>query len=596
MTIAEGSENLPVQECVPAVTRPGISPETLARAGVRRVTAEEANALCGVEQSGLWLPYRTMAGDAVLDGGKPYGRLRLDKPQGSKKYHQTFGTSVHAYIPPGLSEAAPGGDLSGIEGEFKAQSLMEAGFPAVGLSGFFGFATKGGEELVPELAAVIARLKPARILFSGDSDTALNYQFSVAAVRFAKLVHPIPVYLPRIPLNGPGKGADDCREEFKGNFAEWWRDRVNQAVLVKPEMHPGLLAIELFEREHGALASLRDDARYHAERRMVKLAAALKGEPLLQGRIINFAVKKLGHARREISKAVSAAEKQAARGREKEGEGKGREIEHDQAAAVWTRQVWEAAGESLYWYAGQVCRFRDGQLHPQGAAEMVSFLDDPERCQFMTRSKDGEQVASSFTEADARIFIGSSQNWPELVRTVDVFSNVAVLAWNGKEPVLVNGYDKSLRIMAGGQAVELPTPTEAVEILVRLLRDYDFATPGDLGRAMALMLSPALAQGGFLGKGRVPLFLIEKNDVSTGGSLLLRLACHIYGLRPQPISKLDNPDKVVEDLSRLLLSGSVVASVTCLAWIRRVMSSMPPIATVLLSSMLLHARLRAIVV
>jgi hypothetical protein len=218
--------------------------------------------------------------------------------------------------------------------------------------------------------------------------------------------------------------------------------------------------------------------------------------------------------------------------------------------------VWEAVGDSVYWYADQVCRFRDGQLHPQGAAEMVSFLDDPERCQFLTRSKDGEQVASSFTEADGRIFLGSSRNWPDLVRAVDVFSNVAVLAWNGQEPVLVNGYDKSLRILAGGERIELPTPAEAVAVLVGLVRDYDFATPGDLGRAVALMLSPALAQGGFLGKGRVPLFLVEKNEVSTGGSLLLRLVCHIYGLKPRPISKLDNPDKVVEDISRLLLSGA----------------------------------------
>jgi hypothetical protein len=52
------------------------------------------------------------------------------------------------------------------------------------------------------------------------------------------------------------------------------------------------------------------------------------------------------------------------------------------------------------------------------------------------------------------------------------------------------------------------------------------------------------------------LFLVEKNEASAGGSLLLRLACQIYGLKPQPISKLDNRDKAVEDISRLLLSGA----------------------------------------
>ena len=48
-----------------------------------------------------------------------------------------------------------GGGLVAIEGEFKAASLTEAGFPAVGLSSFFGFATKAGEELT----ALIARLQ-----------------------------------------------------------------------------------------------------------------------------------------------------------------------------------------------------------------------------------------------------------------------------------------------------------------------------------------------------------------------------------------------------------------------------------------------------
>ncbi len=187
---------------------------------------------------------------------------------------------------------------------------------------------------------------------------------------------------------------------------------------------------------------------------------------------------------------------------------------------------------------------------------MVSYLDHPERCRFMTQNRKGEELRSSFMEADARVFITSAPNSPDLVRTVDVFSNVPVLAWDGKKAVLVNRYDRELRILADGETLTLPTPAEAVEIIVRLLGDYDFGSNGDLGRAISLLLSPALAQGGFLGKGRVPLFLIEKSEASTGGSLMLRLACQIYGLKPKPISRLDNKDKAVEDISRLLLSGA----------------------------------------
>ena len=57
----------------------------------------------------------------------------------------------------------------------------------------------------------ITHLQPEKIVFVGDSDTSLNYRFSIAAVNLAKLVAPIPVLLPRLPLNGP-KGIDDVRE------------------------------------------------------------------------------------------------------------------------------------------------------------------------------------------------------------------------------------------------------------------------------------------------------------------------------------------------------------------------------------------------
>src|ERR1035437_4250564 len=110
--------------------RPGISNEMLARAGVRHVSATEAEALCGTAKAGLWLPYRNTDGGAVRDGDMDYGRVRLDEPEDKKKYHQAFGTNVHAYLPPGVADAqSTGGDLYIIEGEFKALSLTEAGFP-----------------------------------------------------------------------------------------------------------------------------------------------------------------------------------------------------------------------------------------------------------------------------------------------------------------------------------------------------------------------------------------------------------------------------------------------------------------------------------
>ena len=71
--------------------RPGITDEYLEKADVRVVTAAEADRLCGMNQSGLWIPYADASGNAVKEGGKPYGRLRLDQPLVGQKYHQRAG-------------------------------------------------------------------------------------------------------------------------------------------------------------------------------------------------------------------------------------------------------------------------------------------------------------------------------------------------------------------------------------------------------------------------------------------------------------------------------------------------------------------------
>jgi hypothetical protein len=289
--------------------RPGISNEMLTLAGVRHVTADEAKSLCGMAESGLWLPYRNLDSSAVRDGDKDYGRLRLATPQEKKKYHQAAGTSVHAYLPTMNPSDAKDGDLFIIEGEFKSLALTESGFTAVGISGFYGYAQKEGKELVPELATVLEERKPVRILFCGDSDTALNYAFSHAAVRLAKLVDPLPVWLPRIPLNAPGKGADDCRAALNGMFMDWWQERMAKAILVKAEAEPASLAVELVELELAAIASLNGAARMNAEKRLVQLAAVLKNNPLLQERLVTLAVKNLDISRRGLNKAVAAMEK-----------------------------------------------------------------------------------------------------------------------------------------------------------------------------------------------------------------------------------------------------------------------------------------------
>ena len=248
--------------------RPGLRDEELTQAGIRHIEAGEAERLCGLRESGLWVPYPNADG---------YGRLRLNQPKGGKKYHQQAGSTVHVFIPPGAQRPAPGDDIVLVEGEFKALALTSAGIPAIGQSGFFGFAR--GERLVPELQSYIDHARPRRILLAGDSDTALNPQFSHAAVKLADLVD-IPVWLPRLPIDGP-KAWDDLREELQlddEKLRQRWQEAAEEAVEVDAGMHPGELAVELLRLEQGRLQAGADAGlgKRRVRRRLVEIGLLAK--------------------------------------------------------------------------------------------------------------------------------------------------------------------------------------------------------------------------------------------------------------------------------------------------------------------------------
>lgn len=295
-----------------AVTRPGISPEMLEAAGVRRVAAEEARRLCGLEQSGLWIPYRTIGGKPVEEAGAAYGRLRLDSPPPNRgKYHQRAGSTVHGYIPPGLAALEAIGSLAMVEGEFKSLSLTEAGLPAMGISGFYGFHSKDADEKlapVDEIAEALAKLKPKRILFFGDSDTTLNAQFADAACRAARLFAPVPVLLPRIPLDQP-KGIDDCREAMGGEFPAFLEKIIADAVEVPPDLRPSRLACALLQREADRLkAGVFGMDSERAERRLIEIAAMHKeGDPITYARLRDLICSFLQIGKRTLDSEVKLA-------------------------------------------------------------------------------------------------------------------------------------------------------------------------------------------------------------------------------------------------------------------------------------------------
>lgn len=252
-------------------------------AGIRSVEPQEAFAALGYREAGLLIPYRDVSGTPVQIDGKAFARLRLNQPKGSAKYLSPKGSGCQLYVPPGLRKLLlPGCVLGIVEGEFKCMALAEAGFPCVGIGGITSACPKdsrGEPELLPMLDQLIAEVRPARLAFIGDSDTALIPDFAREALKLAGLVR-LPVVLPRIPLDAPGKGPDDLRQIWGVEFAVRWQRILDDAEPVDPESKPAALALRLLRRELDPLRRLRGSDQERARDRLVKLAARFTDSPL----------------------------------------------------------------------------------------------------------------------------------------------------------------------------------------------------------------------------------------------------------------------------------------------------------------------------
>lgn len=361
------------------MTRPGISLATLDAAGIREVNETEARALVGYAAPGIAIPYRTLAGEPLTFDGKAFHRLRQHKANGAK-YLSPSGGGCQLYHPPGLRALlVPGCVLGIVEGEFKSMALAEAGFPCVGIGGITSACPRndsGEPELLPDLAALIAQVRPSKVAFIGDSDTALIFDFAREAVKISTLAG-VPVVLPRIPLDAPGKGPDDLRQVWGAEFAPRWQTILDTAEPVTPTTKPAALAVRLLRREAEALARLEADARDKARERLVKLAACLSGDGIAAADVEEIAGSALG-----LSKSVfrSAVKDQAAQMRrdaaERAKEQALRSLDADGPDPLYFdgNGYWRKEADGAY---GKLCR-EDARLHLNKLG--LSKTGDPSPC------------------------------------------------------------------------------------------------------------------------------------------------------------------------------------------------------------------------
>ena len=537
------------------MTRPGISTATLAAAGVEHIDAVAAQQRYGASQPGLAIPYFNLDGTPVLHDGKPYGRLRLERPVGEKKYHQPQGSPVFPYFPPGLGKFCRAPDLVIVEGEFKALSLVDAGIPAIGISGFYGFQVQR-EKYFPlhiSLVTALPALAPQRILFLGDSDTALNWQFADAAV---KLVHAIgiKVALPRIPIGGPGKGVDDCRQALGESFPGWWAAVVASAESLDRDIPIDQLAARLVNREADAITKLNDADRQQAQRRVIKVAAMV-GDAIVGQQLQELAFKVFGTKARAFVTAVKTERSETARAMAN----KVAWVEGMSAPDGRQQVVLPGLGRDLSAFAADVARVmkpRADWLNRSGVIQIVSRNPQTKRTSFErldpTRAisslesviQTGTIQDDLFVELSMRSEVAAPllvtdalvQALPRLDRILEV---PIPIEKDGKITMPVPGLNRehNLWLAEDAPVVTAHKLEEAKLWLDWLLQDFPFATPQDRTHYLAYLLTPMIK--GLLPRWncRIPMFIYQANRQRAGKDY----AAGIGGLLYEGEAREENP-------------------------------------------------------
>ena len=269
--------------------RPGVTDKFLADAGCHHYGNDDVQEH-GCKAEGIAIPFISLTGEPILDSGKPFARIRLYTATDSQKYHQRTGSAPHIYIPPNFRELSRCQTLILTEGEFKALSLSESGFSALGLPGISGaMRNENGEaKLHPELAAVLEFHKPARVLFLGDSDTVLNSDFAREASNLRKVLFDSKRFafitelrVAVCPLGGP-KGVDDVRGAMGVEFNAWFTALVENAYAIPSKATPTEIFCALLRREsehvRKVITSGDDHERQRNQVRLLQSAGRLQHE------------------------------------------------------------------------------------------------------------------------------------------------------------------------------------------------------------------------------------------------------------------------------------------------------------------------------
>ncbi len=192
-------------------------------------------------------------------------------------------------------------------------------------------------------------------------------------------------------------------------------------------------------------------------------------------------------------------------------------------------------------------------------AAAVSRFEDHVRFVQMRGGVDGEVTAvrASLNEQQAKLLLESRQRRTALPTIRGLLKYPLLVERNGELVALPPGFDCATGLFIESRAPVQNVPLEeAVRLLVDLLGDYEFFSDGDLSRAVASFLTPALKFSGFI-NGPIPIDVAEADDSQAGKSFRQTLVPAIYN---HPMAVLATSNRGVgsidEAINAQLIKGS----------------------------------------
>jgi hypothetical protein len=131
-----------------------------------------------------------------------------------------------------------------------------------------------------------------------------------------------------------------------------------------------------------------------------------------------------------------------------------------------------------------------------------------------------------------------------------------VLDHNGK--ICRKGYHKHLNggtYITGGEVEDIPLE-EAIESIKDMFSEYNFASPADRLRAIAMLFTPAIAQGGLI-TGPFPIDVAEADQSQSGKTYRHKVTAAVYNETLSPITRSkDGVGRGIDEaFASCLLSG-----------------------------------------